>query len=312
MHLGQHGDQEGLQGGPCPSWGAQPCRCPLQPVPALPYSPGSAPARSCRSRASFHSPRSCTPPSDTSPRPGPAGTEPVTAPRSGVIVSPPPPPSAPLRGHPTSRRRNPCTVMMTKPWTELKTAKRTWKRMERRSVMASTADIQVSASRGRTTQELHSDALGQGERSRGEPTAPELPHDSPPEHHLPSRKRGRSRPRTARHGDPSPNAVWMPCTPSGPPLSPLPRRPQAGAGWVLGALPALGRGGPWALSAPPPRPRHRRCRAGPGKGTAACVPVPAQAAPLAGRVLGGTRDHRHPPRRRKKSSKRISFYFFSR
>lgn len=36
--------------------------------------------------------------------------------------------------------------------------------MERRSVMASTADIQVSASRGRTTQELHSDALGQGER----------------------------------------------------------------------------------------------------------------------------------------------------
>lgn len=97
--------------------------------------------------------------------------------------------------------------------------------------------------------------------------------------------------------------------PSGPPLSPLPRRPQAGAGWVLGPLPTLGRGGPWALSAPP-RPRRRHCRAGPGKGTAVCVPVPAQAVPLAGRVLGGTRDHHHPPRRRKKSSKGISFYFF--
>lgn len=44
---------------------------------ALPRSPGSAPAHSCRSRASFHSPRSCTPLSDTSPRPGPAGTQPV-------------------------------------------------------------------------------------------------------------------------------------------------------------------------------------------------------------------------------------------
>lgn len=31
--------------------------------------------------------------------------------------------------------------------------------MERLSVMASTADIQVNASRGRTTQELHRDAL---------------------------------------------------------------------------------------------------------------------------------------------------------
>lgn len=36
--------------------------------------------------------------------------------------------------------------------------------MERRSVMASTADIQVSASRGRTTQELHSEALPERER----------------------------------------------------------------------------------------------------------------------------------------------------
>lgn len=68
---------------------------------------------------------------------------------------------------PTSRRRKQCTVMMTKPCTELKTAKRTWKRMERRSVMASTADIQVSASRGRTTQELHSDALGGEREGRG-------------------------------------------------------------------------------------------------------------------------------------------------
>lgn len=38
-------------------------------------------------------------------------------------------------------------------------ANRIWKRAERRSVMARTADIQVRASRGRTTQELHSDAL---------------------------------------------------------------------------------------------------------------------------------------------------------
>lgn len=35
--------------------------------------------------------------------------------------------------------------------------------MERLSVMASTADIQVRASRGRTTQELHRDALAGGE-----------------------------------------------------------------------------------------------------------------------------------------------------
>lgn len=89
-------------------------------------------------------------------------------------------PPAPLRRLPTSRRRKPCTVMMTKPWTELKTAKRTWKRMERRSVMASTADIQVSASRGRTTQELHSDALAQGERGRGEPAGLGCPGSAPP------------------------------------------------------------------------------------------------------------------------------------
>lgn len=48
---------------------------------------------------------------------------------------------------------------MTKPCAELKTAKRAWKSTERRSVMARTADIQVSASRGSTTQELQSEAL---------------------------------------------------------------------------------------------------------------------------------------------------------
>lgn len=52
-----------------------------------------------------------------------------------------------------------CTITMTKPCKESKTAKRIWKRMERLSVMASTADIQVKASRGRTTHELHKDAL---------------------------------------------------------------------------------------------------------------------------------------------------------
>lgn len=59
----------------------------------------------------------------------------------------------------TSLRRMQCTITMTNPCSESKTAKRTWKRMERLSVMASTADIQVRASRGRTTQELHRDAL---------------------------------------------------------------------------------------------------------------------------------------------------------
>ena len=51
------------------------------------------------------------------------------------------------------------TMTMMKPSRESKTAKRIWKRAERRSVMAKTADIQVRARRGRTTQELHSDAL---------------------------------------------------------------------------------------------------------------------------------------------------------
>lgn len=274
MHLGQHGDQEGLQGGPCPSWGAQPCRCPLQPVPALPYSPGSAPARSCRSRASFHSPRSCTPPSDTSPRPGPAGTEPVTAPRSGVIVSPPPPPSAPLRGHPTSRRRNPCTVMMTKPWTELKTAKRTWKRMERRSVMASTADIQVSASRGRTTQELHSDALGQGERSRGEPTAPELPHDSPPRASPPipqawpepTAHGAARRPEPERRVD-AVHPIWPPAVPSS---SASPSRRWLG----IGGIARLRARGPVGSFCPPPETETSALPSRPGKGHSRVCPCP--------------------------------------
>lgn len=64
----------------------------------------------------------------------------------------------------TSLRRIQCTITMTKPCSESKTAKRIWKRMERLSVMASTADIQVKASRGRTTQELHRDALRGGRK----------------------------------------------------------------------------------------------------------------------------------------------------
>lgn len=48
----------------------------------------------------------------------------------------------------------------------------TWKSVERRSVIASTADIQVNANSGRTTQELHRDALsrekGKGQRFGGE------------------------------------------------------------------------------------------------------------------------------------------------
>ncbi len=44
----------------------------------------------------------------------------------------------------------------------------TWKSVERRSVMASTADIQVNANRGRTTQELHREALSEEERQRRE------------------------------------------------------------------------------------------------------------------------------------------------
>lgn len=50
-------------------------------------------------------------------------------------------------------------MTMMKPSRESKMANRIWKRAERRSVMARTADIQVRANRGRTTQELQSDAL---------------------------------------------------------------------------------------------------------------------------------------------------------
>lgn len=65
-------------------------------------------------------------------------------------------------------------MTMTKPWSESKTANRIWNRIERLSVMASTADIQVSARRGKTTQELQRDALkkkgweheGKGYRNR--------------------------------------------------------------------------------------------------------------------------------------------------
>ena len=70
-----------------------------------------------------------------------------------------------LSGSLTSRRRMQWTMTMMKPSSESNTAKRIWKRAERRSVMARTADIQVRARRGRTTQELHSDAL-QGEKER--------------------------------------------------------------------------------------------------------------------------------------------------
>lgn len=53
-------------------------------------------------------------------------------------------------------------MTMTKPSSESKTANRIWKSAERRSVMARTADIHVRARRGKTTQELHSDALQDG------------------------------------------------------------------------------------------------------------------------------------------------------
>lgn len=62
----------------------------------------------------------------------------------------------------TSLRRMQCTMTITKPSSESKTAKRIWKSAERRSVIARTADIHVRARRGKTTQELHSDALQDG------------------------------------------------------------------------------------------------------------------------------------------------------
>lgn len=49
--------------------------------------------------------------------------------------------------------------MDDKACAELKTANRAWKRTERRSVMARTADIQVSASRGQHHAGAQSEAL---------------------------------------------------------------------------------------------------------------------------------------------------------
>lgn len=74
---------------------------------------------------------------------------------------------------------------MTKPSSESKTAKRIWKRADLRSVTASTADIQVSASSGSTTQELHSEAL-RTRRASGPPRSlpTRLPWGGPG--HLPS------------------------------------------------------------------------------------------------------------------------------
>lgn len=46
----------------------------------------------------------------------------------------------------------------------------TWNNVERRSVMASTADIQVNANRGRTTQELHREALSERWVGKGDKT----------------------------------------------------------------------------------------------------------------------------------------------
>lgn len=66
----------------------------------------------------------------------------------------------------TSLRRMQCTMTITKPSRESKTAKRIWKSAERRSVMARTADIHVRARRGKTTQELHKDALQDGRGTR--------------------------------------------------------------------------------------------------------------------------------------------------
>lgn len=109
-------------------------------------------------------------------------------------------------------------MTMTKPSSESKTAKRIWKRADRRSVTASTADIQVSASSGSTTQELHSEALGTERRAApsGRPWAP-----------LPAPRPGRAHPGwhlASAHLPPSP---WAPPPPAGPaapgcPLSPGP------------------------------------------------------------------------------------------
>ena len=66
------------------------------------------------------------------------------------------------------------TITMTKPSNESKTAKRIWKSADRRSVIARTADIQVRARRGSTTQELQRDALSR-ERKRKFSSTPASP-----------------------------------------------------------------------------------------------------------------------------------------
>lgn len=72
----------------------------------------------------------------------------------------------------TSRLRMQWTMTMTNPSKESKTAKRIWKSAERRSVMARTADIQVRASRGSTTQELQRDALSRQRERELSSTSP--------------------------------------------------------------------------------------------------------------------------------------------
>lgn len=66
------------------------------------------------------------------------------------------------------------TITMTKPSNESKTAKRIWKSADRRSVIARTADIQVRARRGRTTQELQRDALLRERKREFSPTSAPL------------------------------------------------------------------------------------------------------------------------------------------
>lgn len=83
---------------------------------------------------------------------------------------------------PTSRRRIQWTITMTKPSRESKTAKRIWKSADRRSVIARTADIQVSARRGKTTQELQREALSREEKGREVKTSE--PRFSPTQFHL--------------------------------------------------------------------------------------------------------------------------------
>lgn len=80
----------------------------------------------------------------------------------------------------TSLLRMQWTMTMTNPSKESKTAKRIWKSAERRSVMARTADIQVRASRGSTTQELHRDALSRERDRELSSTSPFSSWDSNP------------------------------------------------------------------------------------------------------------------------------------